>query len=504
MVNVLALESEEAPTTSLEELLQTGASRVYFVSDVQVAIERLSEGDIDLAIFDTDRIQLSAEELVNQVKEVAPFAHVVLTTKAPSVPQAVEAIRAGAIDYLAEPFDEDALRQAIAKVEAIQKERRRRNDEGLSNGDLREFQHHLDSIFQNMLCGVAILQGPEFRYLAINQFLADLNGLPIEDHLGRPLMEVLPEAATHLLPVMRRVVATGEPVNGREFSISLPKNPEQPIHLLDHLYPTTGPDGKPDGVIAIVIDITDIKRSGEQRARLEAAVKAKSDLLSRVSHEFRTPMNAILGHAQLLQMDGNELSEPHRESVGSIMSSGNHLLALINSMLDLSQSEARELKLDIAPVSLNDVFSGCLPIIEGIAMERGVTIPGVPETTTFVLADAQRLRQVVLNLLSNAVKYNRKGGAVSVRVKETPDDFVRIEIKDTGLGIPETNLDRIFEPFHRSANALNPVEGTGLGLTISKSLIEQMDGQLGVESTLGKGSTFWIQLPKAEPADTTN
>jgi signal transduction histidine kinase len=246
-----------------------------------------------------------------------------------------------------------------------------------------------------------------------------------------------------------------------------------------------------------------------RRAREEAerASHAKGQFLSRMSHELRTPLNAILGFAQLLESD-SKLSD--RESVDQILKGGRHLLALINEVLEFSRLETGRLDLPLEPVNVAAVLSEVLNLIRPLAASQKVSVStdGALNSSLRVQANHQRLKQVLLNLLSNAVKYNRPGGSVviscekSLRPQETGEfrngPFLRISITDTGIGIAPHNLSKLFTPFERVGAEESGIEGTGLGLAVSKALVEAMGGVIAVESDLGRGSIFSIELPAAE------
>jgi PAS domain S-box-containing protein len=240
----------------------------------------------------------------------------------------------------------------------------------------------------------------------------------------------------------------------------------------------------------------------ESRRAAEAASRAKSEFLSRMSHELRTPMNAILGFAQLLEMSRKEpLSSTQKERVKQIVKGGQHLLDLINEILDISRIEANRLQISPEPVSIRESIQEALDLTVPLAVKRQIQIvtrTGTIEDNSFVMADRQRLKQVLLNLLSNAVKYNYDGGSVIISCEQVPSNRWRISIADTGPGISQENQARLFIPFERLGADQPNVEGTGLGLVLAKRLVELMNGQLGVESILGKGSTFWIELPIVE------
>lgn len=230
----------------------------------------------------------------------------------------------------------------------------------------------------------------------------------------------------------------------------------------------------------------------------ERANLAKSDFLSRMSHELRTPMNAVLGFAQLLEMDGaHALSDEQRDFARHIRRAGDHLLDLINDVLDLAQVEAGKLSVRLEPVSLAGVINESLELVGDRARSRGISLAVQPnDRSVQVLADRTRLKQVILNLLSNAVKYNREHGSVTL-AWSAHGGQLRLGITDTGPGLTEEQLARLFVPFERLDAHRMAVEGTGIGLALSKHLVRLMGGEIGVDSRPGVGSTFWVALPRA-------
>ena len=228
-------------------------------------------------------------------------------------------------------------------------------------------------------------------------------------------------------------------------------------------------------------------------AEADRANLAKSEFLSRMSHELRTPLNAILGFAQLLELDA--ASAEQQESVGQILRAGRHLLGLINEILDISRIEAGRLQLSLEPVPVQETVRQAIELVQPSAAEAHVTVRSEAiEDGVHVLADRQRLQQVLLNLLSNGVKYNRAGGTVTVACRESPASRLRIEVTDTGPGITADKLARLFTPFDRLGAEASAVEGTGLGLALSKSLVEAMGGTLKVRSEPEVGCTFSVEL----------
>ena len=231
------------------------------------------------------------------------------------------------------------------------------------------------------------------------------------------------------------------------------------------------------------------------RKEAERANRAKSEFLSRMSHELRTPLNAILGFAQLLALEIK--NKRHRASVDYILKGGHHLLGLINEVLDLARIESGQLQMALVPLDAGDLVRECLCLIDRLAVEARVVcaIDQCFPRARLILADRQRASQVLLNLISNAVKYNRPGGRVTVSGEETSEGRLRIMVADTGPGIAPVDLERLFVPFQRLGQERGTKEGTGLGLVVSLRLTEAMAGRLGVESRVGGGSTFWIELP---------
>ena len=265
------------------------------------------------------------------------------------------------------------------------------------------------------------------------------------------------------------------------------------------------------GVFAAARDVTERKRfeqalqetNVEMESAKSAAEKAnlaKSDFLSGMSHELRSPLNAILGFAQLMATASPPPSDIQKESITQILQAGWHLLKLINEILDLSVVESGKVSLSLEPVSLSEVLSECQAMMEAQAQQRGIhmTFPKFDEPH-FVWADQTRLKQIVINLLSNAIKYNQAKGQVTVDYKFISSDRIRISFKDTGAGLTPEKMSQLFQPFNRLGQEAGSVAGTGIGLVVTKQLVELMGGVLGVDSAVDEGSVFWVDL-RSTPA----
>ena len=233
----------------------------------------------------------------------------------------------------------------------------------------------------------------------------------------------------------------------------------------------------------------------EAMAAAEKANRAKTDFLSGMSHELRTPLNAILGFAQLMESGTPQPTPAQRRSIDQILKAGWYLLELINEILDLAQIESGKVTLSREPVSLAEVMLECRAMIEPQAQQRGIgmSFPRF-EAPCHIKADRTRIKQVLINLLFNAIKYNRPGGTVSVTCSPCPPNSIRISVRDSGAGLSPEQLAQLFQPFNRLGKETGAEEGTGIGLVVTKRLVELMGGVIGVDSSVGVGSVFWVEL----------
>ena len=248
-------------------------------------------------------------------------------------------------------------------------------------------------------------------------------------------------------------------------------------------------------VLSATKDVSDIRQS--ERDAIEAN-KAKSVFLSSMSHELRTPMNAIMGFAQLLELDSDSstpLSEQQRTSVSNILKGSYHLMELIDQILDLAKIETGKLVFSVEEVFICDIAEECLSLVHNQALARDLEIENKLVEGHSVRADYTRFKQVLLNLLSNAIKYNQKGGNITLSSAAANNDMIRVTVSDTGSGIASDKQSQLFEPFDRLGKEFGDIQGTGIGLTITLQLVEAMGGRVGYESDPGIGSRFWVELP---------
>jgi len=343
-------------------------------------------------------------------------------------------------------------------------------------------------------------------YTYANQRLAVLLGQPVESIVGRHLRDVLGEASyqanlQEITAARRGAIA----VCLRSYPATALRRPValQVTHVLG-----VADDVSKASVYLFGVDITDRKEAEsallQAKEEAERANRAKSAFLASVSHELRTPLNAILGFSQLLRSDA-QVSQSASDNVGEIERAGQHLLSLVDDLIDLGRVEAGHLELTMARVPLDAVINQSLSLVAPLAAKQGIRIvyAGGDARNAVVHADAVRLRQVIINLLSNAIKYNRVDGSVRVRCRRcqvaegSAAPVVRVEVQDTGHGISPDRASRIFSAFDRLGAERGAVEGTGIGLVITKRLVDAMGGAIGYDSRPGEGCTFWVDLVQA-------
>ncbi|TDP82052.1 PAS domain S-box-containing protein [Aquabacterium commune] len=354
------------------------------------------------------------------------------------------------------------------------------------------------------------------RYLRVLAVRPELVVQAPQSLLGRTVHEVMPADAAQAIQQALDDAAVSGAVWGREFALQVPAGQRW---FEVSVARKTAPDHGSPTFLLISRDITERKEATvslqqlnealEQRVQsrtaellgakneAERANDSKSEFLSRMSHELRTPLNAILGFGQLLELSAQEPKQ--QRQVGHILSAGKHLLSLINEILDLSRVESGQMTLSLEPVPVAELVEESLALVRPLAESHGIQLAPVPTlpSGSRVRADRTRLRQVLINLLSNGIKYNRQGGALSVHI-EVQADTVRLGVQDSGMGLSAEQQARLFTPFERLDADDRQIEGTGIGLALSKRLVDMMGGHIGVDSEPGQGSTFWVQLPRSE------
>ena len=489
-------------TAQFETLLNEVPLGVYLV-DASLRVRHVNPaalsafGNIpDLIGSDLDEVMHNAWPKAKADEIIHRFRHTLETGEPCFVPEMIEK-RADrqATEYYEWQINRIALPEGGFGVVCYFRDiaERKRKEEAM-----RESEERYRNLFNSMDEGFCIIEmifdaqqkAVDWQFLEVNPSFEKQSGLP--EIAGKRMRELAPDHEEYWFEIYGKVALTGEPVRfvnqakameGRWFDL--------------YAFRIGGEQSR--RVAVLFTDITERKQSESNlknaMASAEKANRAKSDFLSSMSHELRTPLNAILGFAQFMQSGSPPPTALQKRSLDQILKGGWYLLELINEILDLALIESGKVTLSWESVSLVEVLRECRALIELQAQARGIglTFPSF-ETPAFVHADRKRVKQVLLNFLSNAIKYNKSGGAVVVECTMKPPDFMRISVRDTGEGLAAQQLAQLFQPFNRLGKEGSVEEGTGIGLVVTKRLVELMGGVIGAESTVGVGSVFWMEL----------
>ncbi len=389
---------------------------------------------------------------------------------------------------------ESAVAQRTAELEREMAERAR------TEQALRESEQRLRNILDHAPIGI-VYADLASRVREANPRLRDMLGHTLESLSGKSLAELTPEEDRAGDAEVLAQLLRGDASSVRRRKRLLRRD-GQAVWVQMILSVLRDAAGQPQRLVAVVEDITEhLKLVEAERGRdlAESANRAKSEFLSRMSHELRTPLNAMLGFAQLLELDRQPaLSEHQREWTAQIQHAGWHLLEMINDILDLSRIESGMIRLDTVAIDVAPLLRSCVSMVEPAAAQRGIQVrEHIGPDARSVMGDPTRLKQVLVNLLSNAVKYNVPHGRVDLEALAAPGGMVEIRVTDTGMGLSKDQMAELFQPFNRLGREYSNIEGTGIGLVISRRLAELMGGQLLARSQPGQGSTFVLSLPAA-------
>ena len=366
----------------------------------------------------------------------------------------------------------------------------------------RENESRLRQVTESVDIVFALLEFDPFRYLYVSSGVKALLGRDAVDLQSSEelLTELIHPDDRHAVEGIREAAASGQPVQA-EYRLQLPDNLQRWVRVT--VTPVDTPASPRRRAVITIEDITARVEASEALRVAEAAARtaneSKNQFLSRMSHELRTPLNAVLGFGQLLQ---RRLADTeYSDAIRHIVKGGRHLLDLINDVLDIARIESGDMSISTESVAVGDVVAETIELMQPLAEDAGVTLfAAAGNADAHVHADRQRLRQILLNLLSNAIKYNHTGGSVWVDWHQA-DDHIALAIRDNGQGIPHEHLDRLFTPFDRLGAEATGVEGTGIGLALTRALTEMMGGTITVKSAPGAGSTFTLRLKSAPGAN---
>jgi signal transduction histidine kinase len=519
---VLVVDDEPQILESIHALLEDDFE-VVTSNDASAAMGFLEDDQIAVILADQRMPKLTGGEFLAKAREVSDATRILITGYM-DIDALIRAVNDGQIhSYIPKPWEPANLKVTVLKAATYSRELSQRKKAAeivdqqqkaltRSEAAYRQQTKILRSVLDSMSDGVLVANA-DGKMLLLNPAAEQMVGAGATD---TPLSEwnqrygIYRPGTASLFPAEELPLARamrGETADGIELYVRNASKPDGMFASVS-VRPLKDDGGDIKGGVAVVRDIT-LAKSAEAMLRqakeeAERANRAKSEFLSRMSHELRTPLNSILGFAQLLALAG--LTSQNQNNVQQILKGGYHLLQLINEVLDLARIEAGRLSLSPEPVQIQEAFTEALDLVRPIASAHNITLSADFSAygERYVHADRQRLKQVLLNLLSNAIKFNRSNGLVvlSCKVlscKDTPDHRLRIEIADTGSGIDKEGLQKIFTPFERLGADRNAVGGTGLGLALSKRMVEAMGGTIGADSTLGVGSRFYFELSLVEP-----
>ncbi|MHB8121255.1 MAG: response regulator [Desulfuromonadaceae bacterium] len=452
--NITILIVEDSPTQRemLRYMLEKHDYRVEVAANGQEALKLLEQLRPIAVITDVNMPEMDGYELCRRIKgdEGLRNIPVLLLTSLSDPENVIMGLECGADYFIMKPYNEEFI---LSRIQHILANRTLENEEGVRMGLEIFFRGEKYFINSDRLQILNLLLSTYETAAQKNQDLADTT-----DKLSA-LNEKMEEKMAELEIKNRQL---------HDVNVELEKQREM-AHLA--------------------------KRQAEE------ANHAKSDFLSGMSHELRSPLNAILGFAQLMETATPPPTTAQQGRITQILQAGWHLLTLINEILDLAKVESGQMQLLDEPVPLADVMLECRSMIEQQAHQRGIRILfPLACTPAFVMADRTRVKQVLLNLLSNAIKYNSNEGTVEVECTESRPGHIRLSVRDTGAGLAPQQLEQLFQPFNRLSQEAGSEEGTGIGLVVAKRLVELMGGVIGVESTVGVGSVFWFELVSAAEA----
>jgi PAS domain S-box-containing protein len=514
--------------TYLQELgsqLRQEGYDVVLATSGEEALELLAARPVDCILLDLIMPGLSGQDTCRRIKLQAEWRYVplIMLTARDDRDAMIEGFDAGADDYVAKSADFDVLKtrlRAQLRHKHFEDENRRIRDELIRKEteatahkqveaeqkmlaqSLRDQHFYTRSLIESTIDALVITD-PRGIVTDANNQMAALTGCTRDELFGTPFKNYFtdPERAEEAIKLVLREKRI------TDYELTMRDRDGKTTDVSYNATTFYDRDRVLQGVFAAARDVTErqLHQQALQKTNVdfeiaklaaEKANLAKSDFLSSMSHELRSPLNAILGFAQLMESASPSPTDSQQESIAQILQAGWHLLNLINEILDLSVIEAGKVLLSTEPVSLADVLSECHAMFELKAHERGISMDFPHfDKPMFVSADRTRLKQVIINLVSNAIKYNKDSGTVVVTFSASAPERTRVSVKDTGAGLSPDMLANLYQPFNRlGQEVVGGVAGTGIGLVVTKRLVELMGGELGVESTVGAGSVFWFDL----------
>ena len=495
---ILIIDDELALLDYYSTILTEAGMTVKTLTDPLHGLSMLNEFQPDLLILDVYMSGCTGPELAQVIRQDDAYARmpIIFLSTESNLDRQLAAMNLGGDDFLTKPVEEHHLVMAITARVSRARWANRLNQE-LEN-TLRESEYRKIALDQHAIVSITDATG---KITFINKKFLDISGYTENELLGqnhRILKSDQHDDA--FFEDLWKTISKGKVWHG--LICNLNKQGHE-YWTESTIVPFLDATGKPYQYVSARTNVTDFIKAEENlrhaKEEAENANRAKSQFLSSMSHELRTPMNAIIGFSQLLKMQQTPgLNQTQTEQVNEIMKASHHLLDLINEILDLSRIEAGRIDLSVETVKISQVLEECISLSLPLTKKRNINMSAECDcynNAYQVRADRTRLKQVILNLLSNAIKYNSANGLITIKCEKI-NNLIRINITDTGAGISKDNIKYLFQAFNRLDAENSEIEGTGIGLVITKNIVELMGGNIGVHSEEKKGSTFWIELPE--------
>jgi len=503
-LNVLYIEDDLAIGLLMKMAVEKHGDRAEIALTGKEGLRLHRTGLYDIVAIDFQLPDMTGIDIGRQILLETPDMPLIMITGRGNERLASEALKLGFVEYLVKD-DADVFLELVPSIIEHCWRRHVETDRLRSTQDLlSEVTDRFEGLIRLSPDGIMVVSDGMIAYA--NPAMDGVFG----DRLAADLLEtelssvVHPDIETQIMDVVDRVIDQRIPRETIQIQNNLENGETRYLNISAGYCEFAGEPAAQMVVHDVTADKLIAEELRQARDAADLANRTKTEFLSSMSHELRTPMNAILGFSQILLLDkAQPISDRQRQNVEHILQGGEHLLSLINDLLDLAKIESGSLQIDGQSHDLIPLIDEAVDMTSPSPESRGITISrnylhsSESNTAAFqALVDSTRFKQIIVNLMSNAVKYNTEKGRIDIAVNTPAPDTVRVSIQDTGNGIPEEMADCLFEPFNRLNAEGSSIEGTGIGLPITKKLIELMGGTVGYESVVGQGSTFWVDVPK--------
>ncbi len=489
---VLVVDDDEPLCKFYSLVLEQAGMQARYLSNPLNIVTELEEFEPELILMDLYMPECNGSEIASVIRQYRKYdtAPIIFLSRESDLKRQMEALELGGDDFIIKPVTPEQL-SVTAKTRA-KRSRTLSENKNRIEATVRELERQRFAIDQHAIVSLSDIDG---KIIYTNNRFSIVSGYTQHELLGQD--HNILNSGHHTDEFFKDMWETIKSGHVWQGDVKNKSKNEECYWLRTTIVPFLDKSGKPYQYAAIRTDITEQINAKEEA---DNANMAKSEFLSRMSHELRTPLNAILGFSQLLELDDEpRLTEYQLDNLKEIGNAGHHLLDLINEILDLARIESGNIEINFESVVFEEVIDECINLVTPLAEQRDIKLKVEGLRDVLIVADRIRIKQVLLNLLSNAVKYNKQGGRVDVTVEMSPDNKLRINITDTGVGIPESRQGEVFTSFARLGK--EATEGTGIGLVITKHLVEIMGGEIGFVSNPDKGSTFWCQFDINEEQD---